>query len=158
MRKISKSNGLNNGVMLRFPPGSSVTVRVRPHNVLGVELEVGVEKSKNRVAAIFLLPVWPLAPCGWAFSSYFGVYGRRLACSGSGISLRPQARLRNTTSGSIKLEVVIEMLVFAIFLPLRAPIYLHCCPVSQLRPSRESDHAKCGRLYLYESEFYICCA
>ena len=37
MRKISKSDGLNNGVMLRFPPGSSVTVRVRPHNVLGVE-------------------------------------------------------------------------------------------------------------------------
>ena len=26
MRKISKSHGLNNGVMLRFPPGSSVTV------------------------------------------------------------------------------------------------------------------------------------
>ena len=35
--KISKSDGLNNGVMLRFPPGRSVTVRVRPHNVLGVE-------------------------------------------------------------------------------------------------------------------------
>ena len=37
MRKISKSDGLNNGVMLRFPPGSSVTVRDRPPNVLGVE-------------------------------------------------------------------------------------------------------------------------
>ena len=37
MRKYSKSDGLNNGVMLRFPPGSSVTVRVGPHNVLGVE-------------------------------------------------------------------------------------------------------------------------
>ena len=37
MRKYSKSDGHNNGVMLRFPPGSSVTVRVRPHNVLGVE-------------------------------------------------------------------------------------------------------------------------
>ena len=31
------SDDLNNGVMLRFPPGSFVTVRVRPHNVLGVE-------------------------------------------------------------------------------------------------------------------------
>ena len=35
--KISKSLGVNNGVMLRFPPGSSVTVRVTPHDVLGVE-------------------------------------------------------------------------------------------------------------------------
>ena len=35
--KIFKSDGLNNGVMLRFPPGSSVTVRVGPYNVLGVE-------------------------------------------------------------------------------------------------------------------------
>ena len=37
MGKYSKFDGLNNGVMLRSPPGSSVTVRVRPHNVLGVE-------------------------------------------------------------------------------------------------------------------------
>jgi len=29
------SHCFNNGVMLTFPPGSSVTVRVRPHNVLG---------------------------------------------------------------------------------------------------------------------------
>ena len=36
MRKISKSDGLNNGVMLRFPTGNSVTVRVRLHYVLGV--------------------------------------------------------------------------------------------------------------------------
>ena len=44
--KISKSDGLNNGVMLRFTPGRSVTVQDRPYNVLGVEQEVGVEKSK----------------------------------------------------------------------------------------------------------------
>jgi len=49
------AGGLNNGVMLRFPPGSSVTVRVRPHNVLGVEYEVEVAEWKKRVAAIFLL-------------------------------------------------------------------------------------------------------
>ena len=92
MGKYSKFDGLNNGVMLRFPPGSSVTVRVRPHNVLGVEQEVGVAESKKWVAAIFLLPVWPLAPYGQAFSSFFAVYSRHFACGGSGISLRYQAR------------------------------------------------------------------
>ena len=44
MRK--KSDGLNNGVMLRFPPGSSVTVRVRPHNVLGSNRKSGSKSPK----------------------------------------------------------------------------------------------------------------
>jgi len=51
-------------LMVTAPGSSSVTVRDRPNYVLGVEYEVGVEKSKNRVTAIeiFLLPVWPLEP------------------------------------------------------------------------------------------------
>ena len=37
MWKISKSDGLYNGVMVTAPGGRSVTVRDRPPNVLGVE-------------------------------------------------------------------------------------------------------------------------
>ena len=51
---------LTMALMVTASGASSVTVRDRPNNVLGVEWEVGVAKSKNRVAAIFLLPVWPL--------------------------------------------------------------------------------------------------
>jgi len=46
--------------MLKFSPGGAVTVRDRPHKVY----EVGVAESKKLVAAIFLLPVWPLEPPG----------------------------------------------------------------------------------------------
>ena len=37
MRKISKSDVLNNGLMLKFSPGGAVTVRDRPHKVYKVE-------------------------------------------------------------------------------------------------------------------------
>jgi len=53
--------------MLKFSPGGAVTVRDRPHKVYEVEYEVGVAESEKRVAAIFLLPVWPLEPPGRSF-------------------------------------------------------------------------------------------
>ena len=41
--------------------------------------EVGVAESEKRVAAIFLLPVWPLQPPGRSFLPYSGLYCRRIA-------------------------------------------------------------------------------
>ena len=38
--------------------------------------KVGVAESEKRVAAIFLLPVWPLEPPGRAFLPYSGLYCR----------------------------------------------------------------------------------
>ena len=38
-----------------------------------------VADSKNRVAAIFLLPVWPLQPPGRYFLPFSGPFGRRMA-------------------------------------------------------------------------------
>ena len=46
MRKSSKFDSLSNGVMLRIPPGSSRTVRVRPHNVLGSNRKSGSKSPK----------------------------------------------------------------------------------------------------------------
>ena len=41
--------------------------------------QVGVAESEKRVAAIFLLPVWPLEPPGGSFLPYSGLYCRRIA-------------------------------------------------------------------------------
>ena len=41
--------------------------------------KVGVAESEKRVAAIFLLPVWPLEAPGRVFSPYSGLYCRRIA-------------------------------------------------------------------------------
>ena len=43
------------------------------------KLKVGVAESEKRVAAIFLLPVWPLEPPGRSILTYFGLYWRRIA-------------------------------------------------------------------------------
>ena len=40
---------------------------------------VGVTELEKRVAAIFLLPVWPLEPPGGSFLFYSGLYCRRIA-------------------------------------------------------------------------------
>jgi len=56
-----------------------------------VEQEVGVAESKKVVAAIFLLPVWPLAPPGRWFLPYFGRYDRRIARDASSIGSFGQA-------------------------------------------------------------------
>ena len=40
---------------------------------------VGVAESEKRVAAIFLLPVWPLKPPGRSFLPYSGLHCRRIA-------------------------------------------------------------------------------
>ena len=42
--------------------------------LLFVKSEFGVAKSEKRVAAIFLLPVWPLKPPGRSFLPYSGLY------------------------------------------------------------------------------------
>jgi len=41
--------------------------------------KVGVAESGKQVAAIFLLPVWPLEPPGRSFLPYSGLYCRRIA-------------------------------------------------------------------------------
>ena len=43
------------------------------------KLKVGVAESEKRIAAIFLLPVWPLEPPGGSFLPYSGLYCRRIA-------------------------------------------------------------------------------
>ena len=43
------------------------------------KLKVEVAKSEKRVAAIFLLPVWPLEPPGRSFLPYSRLYGCRMA-------------------------------------------------------------------------------
>ena len=43
------------------------------------KLKVGVAESDKRVAAIFLLPAWPLEPPGGSFLPYSGVHCRRIA-------------------------------------------------------------------------------
>ena len=58
--------------------------RVKPEVVvyfglLLVKSEFGVAESEKRVAAIFLLPVWPLEPPGGCFLPYSGLYCRRIA-------------------------------------------------------------------------------
>ena len=60
-------------------------MRDRPHNVLDVESEVWVADSKNRVVAIFLLPVWLLALSGRSFLPYFGPCCCRIAYLGHGM-------------------------------------------------------------------------
>ena len=82
-----------------------------------------VAESKNLVAAIFLLPVWPLAPRGpsffalfWSILSYFVPNGLPVACD-SWASVG-EARF-----------------VRAILLPVRMP--------SLRRVFRDSDHAEC---------------
>ena len=54
-------------------------MRDRHPDVLEVEYEVGVAESKKRVAAIFLLPVWPLQPSGRYFLPFSGPYDCRIA-------------------------------------------------------------------------------
>jgi len=44
--------------------------------LLLVKLEFVVAESEKRVAAIFLLPVWPLEPPGRSFLLYSGLYCR----------------------------------------------------------------------------------
>jgi len=41
--------------------------------------KVGVAESEKPVAAIFLLPVWPLEPPGRFFWPYSGLHCRRIA-------------------------------------------------------------------------------
>ena len=43
------------------------------------KLKVGVAESEKRVAAIFLLPVWPLEPPGRSFLPYSGLHYRHIA-------------------------------------------------------------------------------
>jgi len=43
------------------------------------KLKVGVAESEKRVAAIFLLPVFPLEPPGRSFLPYSGLHCRRIA-------------------------------------------------------------------------------
>ena len=79
-------------------------------------------ESKKWVAAIFLLPVWPLVPYGQAFSSFFAVYSRHFACGGSGISFDTRFAsviLLPVQSNLVIPEVVIEMLLFTVF---RSPL------------------------------------
>ena len=47
--------------------------------LLLVKSKFGVAESEKRVAAIFLLPVWPLEPPGGSFLPYSGVHCRRIA-------------------------------------------------------------------------------
>ena len=47
--------------------------------LLLVKSEFGVAESEKRVAAIFLLPVWPLEPPGRSFLPYSGLHCRRIA-------------------------------------------------------------------------------
>jgi len=47
--------------------------------LLSVKSEFGVAESEKRVAAIFLLPVWPLELPGRSFLPYSGLYCRRIA-------------------------------------------------------------------------------
>ena len=42
--------------------------------LLFVKSKVGVAESEKLVAAIFLLPVWPLEPPGGSFLPYSGLY------------------------------------------------------------------------------------
>ena len=44
--------------------------------LLLVKSEFGVAESEKRVAAIFLLPVWPLEPLGRSFLPYSGLHCR----------------------------------------------------------------------------------
>ena len=73
-----------------------------------------VAESKNRVAAIFLFPVWSLAPLRRWFLPYSGPYGRRIA--DSRLEMLPRrksgARSRNlqTRSGILKPEVLSKVL------------------------------------------------
>ena len=46
--------------------------------LLFVKLKIGVAESEKRVAAIFLLPVWPLEPPGRSFLPYSGLHCRRI--------------------------------------------------------------------------------
>ena len=43
------------------------------------KLKVGVAESEIRIAAIFLLPIWPVEPPGRSFLPYSGWYCRRIA-------------------------------------------------------------------------------
>jgi len=47
--------------------------------LLFVKSKVGVAESEKRVAAIFLLPVWPLEPPGRSFLPYSGLHCRLIA-------------------------------------------------------------------------------
>ena len=47
--------------------------------LLLVKLKVGVAESEKRVAAIFLLPVWPLEPAGSFLLPYSGLHCRGIA-------------------------------------------------------------------------------
>ena len=68
--------------------------------------KVGVADSEKRVAAIFLLPVWPLESPGRYFLPYSGLYYRRIAhrrleilsvrTSGAhNLNLDPEVQFRN---------------------------------------------------------------
>ena len=92
--------------------------------MLEVRYEVGVGESKNLVAAIFLLPVWPLAHPDLPFLPYSGLYCR--------ISSR-MASLSPVTAGRPVGEI---RFVGAILLPVRTPSLRHVF--------RDSDHAECA--------------
>ena len=47
--------------------------------LLFVKSKVGIAESEKLVAAIFLLPVWPLEPPGRTFFPYSGLHCRRIA-------------------------------------------------------------------------------
>ena len=47
--------------------------------LLLVKSEFGVAESENRVAAVFLFPVWPLEPPGRSFLPHSGLYCRGIA-------------------------------------------------------------------------------
>ena len=47
--------------------------------LLLVKSKFGVAESEKRVAAIFLLPVWPLEPAGSSLLPYSGLYTRGIA-------------------------------------------------------------------------------
>ena len=47
--------------------------------LLFVKSKIGVAESEKRVAAIFLLPFWPLEPAGSSLLPYSGLYSRGIA-------------------------------------------------------------------------------
>ena len=66
-------------IVTQFPNVKSENGSVVYFGLLLDKSTVGVAESEQRVAAIFLLPVWPLQPPGRSFLPYSGLHCRRIA-------------------------------------------------------------------------------
>ena len=66
-------------IVTQFPNVKSENGSVVYFGLLLDKSTVGVAESEQRVAAIFLLPVWPLQPPGRSFLPYSGRHCRRIA-------------------------------------------------------------------------------